>query len=248
MLLSRCNTDYLQILCADDKFYSQQSVGLLKELIANKISSAISIWKDNTNSSYKDKALADRLYIILSSDRVLKDLFLFGCFPGGLSNILVNLALLKPDNYFDSAYQYGGDYNFYIRIGLSGSSMTLVNKILVARKNWSGNVSSTMHSQHKSVELAKNTRLLEVALAGMGYPLIILHFYRHFVALSWFYSDVRYKLLSGNLKFLPAYISSSDLPMPVFFLYVLLSIFVRQPIRRIFCTYLSKRSVAGSHG
>lgn len=121
--IKNSNGAYTQIFCQDDimlpdfiqeqinAFGSDPSIGMVFSKF-NPIDG-----KGNIAPSHRKgftKLKADRI----TPDRAINYFFVFGCIPGNLSPVMLRKEVFEKVGYFNQEYPYGGDFEFWVRVGL----------------------------------------------------------------------------------------------------------------------------------
>lgn len=116
-LFSQARAPISQILCADDYFTSPEAIAIL-----------VNYWKNASPdigfATFNHIQRSKRLIINLESEvlpSVIKRgqadiwFFIFGNFPGNLSNVSVRTSLVAEAGYLDKDYPSAGDFEFWLR-------------------------------------------------------------------------------------------------------------------------------------
>jgi glycosyltransferase involved in cell wall biosynthesis len=148
--------EFIQILCQDDVLYpdclERQVEGLLKYPSAGMI---FSDYDSISNGKTNKKAEKTSSYHITKAQRALNKFLSRGCLPGNLSPVMLRKDVFQRIGYFKESFHYAGDFEYWVRIFLSGLDYVYNPACLLALRVHEARASHTLSMNYLIKEEAE---------------------------------------------------------------------------------------------
>ncbi len=140
--------DFIQILCQDDILHptciEEQVKGLQKHPSAGMIFSDFDMIQDG--KLLKKTKTASGLS--LTKAKIALNKFLSrGCLPGNLSPVMLRRTAFEEVGFFNEDFKYAGDFEYWVRISLSGYDYVYNPACLLALRTHENRASNTLPAQ-----------------------------------------------------------------------------------------------------
>jgi len=175
-LFTQVNNEITQILCQDDYFVDEGSLGrILDEW--SRLGPEIAFLRCNhLLDAFSKHALFEGQVLppIVTPEKSDLYFFIFGCIPGNLSNVSVRTQAVQRAGWFRTDLPYAGDFEFWSRLGRTSSWAISKAKVVKVRSH-SGQASANFnHAGELLPQMRDVVERLYQSVASKGYSPALL--------------------------------------------------------------------------
>lgn len=215
-LFTKARAPISQILCADDFFSTPTALATLlgywKKAVPNLGFASFNCLEKSKNQMVNlQREVIPRF---IRRDQADIWFFIFGNFPGNLSNMSLRTAIVAASGYFDERYPFAGDFEFWIRasgrysMGIQRESLVYVRRHENVASNYLG-MKGELYIQH----LAIYANLINKLAKGYSRNQLLKYF--SLEVCSFHYRNALLLALNGRFDYLKKVLfHTSDILLP----------------------------------
>lgn len=204
-LVNNCKTEWAYILCADDTLNASALEAIqceINSLSRSRPDVAMIAFRNTTINSLRQEVETENGSPYLSGKRGLLLFFLYGSIVGTMSNACIRCNLKHdPTLVFDTSFQMGGDFNYYVTLLLSGFTIYLSSVVTnYARPGSPLSAEGGRDCKNFHEKKAIFNKCLNAIAPNLSVAKLFLKLYAHLVLYYQFYRIALKCALRGRLK------------------------------------------------